>query len=143
VLDRRRTGGRLARGGYVLSDCRGKPDILLIATGAEVHLALKAQQLLEAKRIAARVVNMPSWELFEKNSDQYKQEVLLPGVTARLAVEAGVSMGWARYVGSAGKVIGIDTFGASAPGGVVLEKFGFTAENVAAQAEAMLGGRKA
>lgn len=143
VLDRRQTGGRLARGGYVLSDCQGKPDILLIATGAEAHLALKAQQLLEAKRIAARVVNMPSWELFEKNSDQYKKEVLPPEVAARLAVEAGVSMGWARYVGSAGKVVGIDTFGASAPGGVVLEKFGFTAENVAAQAEAMLDGRQA
>lgn len=139
VLDPKQTGGQLARGGYVLSDCKGKPDILLLASGAEVHLALKAQQLLSAKKIAARVVNMPSWELFEKNSEDYKKEVLPPEVTARLAVEAGTSMGWARYVGINGKVIGIDTFGASAPGDVVLEKFGFTAENVANQAEAMLG----
>jgi transketolase len=139
VLDPGQTGGQLSRGGYVLSDCKGKPDILLLASGAEVHLALKAQQLLSAKKIAARVVNMPSWELFEKNPEDYKKEVLPPDVTARLAVEAGTSIGWARYVGINGKVIGIDTFGASAPGDVVLEKFGFTAENVANQAEAMLG----
>ena len=81
---------------------------------------------------------MPSWELFEKNSDAYKQEVLPPQVTARLAVEAGVPMGWERYVGSAGRVVGMNGFGASAPGGTVLKNFGFTAENVAAQAEEML-----
>jgi transketolase len=138
VLDPEQTGGRLARGGYVLSDCQGKPDIILIGTGAEVHLALKAQKLLEGKKIAARVVNMPSWELFEENGDAYKNEVLPPEVTVRLAVEAGVSMGWERYVGLAGKVIGMNGFGASAPGGTILEKFGFTAENVAAQAEALL-----
>lgn len=141
VLDRAQTGGRLARGGYVLSDCDGTPDILLIATGAEVHQALAAQKLLAEKKIAARVVNMPSWELFEKNSDAYKQEVLPPQVTARLAVEAGVPMGWERYVGSAGRVVGMNGFGASAPGGTVLKNFGFTAENVAAQAEEMLKTR--
>ncbi|MBR9981776.1 MAG: transketolase [Desulfatitalea sp.] len=141
VLDRKQTNGQLARGGYVLSDCDGQPDILLIATGAEVHQALKAQTLLADKKIAARVVNMPSWELFEKNSDAYKNEVLPPAVTTRLAVEAGISMGWERYVGNAGQVIGIDRFGASAPGGTVLEKFGFTAENVAARAEEMVGVR--
>ena len=138
VLDRQQTGGRLARGGYILSDCSGTPDILLLATGAEVHLALDAQKMLGEKKIAARVVNMPSWELFEKNGDDYKQQVLPPEVSARLAVEAGVSMGWERYVGNAGKVIGMNRFGASAPGGTVLKNFGFTAENVAAQAEALV-----
>jgi len=138
VLDPKQTNGQLAKGGYVLSDCEGTPDILLIGSGAEVHQALKAQTMLKEKKISARVINMPSWELFEKNDEAYKNEVLPPAVTARLAVEAGVTMGWERYVGSQGKVIGIDTFGASAPGGTVLEKFGFTAENVAAQAEEMV-----
>jgi transketolase len=141
VLDRKMTGGRLARGGYILSDCSGTPDILLIATGAEVHLALAVQKMLAAKNIAARVVNMPSWELFEKNGDDYKNQVLPPDVTTRLAVEAGIPMGWERYVGTAGKVIGMNGFGASAPGGTVLKNFGFSAENVAAQAEALVKAR--
>jgi transketolase len=142
VLDPQQTGGRLARGGYVLSDCQGKPDILLIGTGAEVHLALKAQKILAEKKIAARVVNMPSWELFEQNDEDYKKEVFPPDVTARLAVEAGVPMGWERYVGDKGKVIGMTGFGASAPGSTVLAKFGFSAENVAAQAEEMVNKAK-
>lgn len=140
VLERSQTNGQLVRGGYVLSDCQGTPDILLIATGAEVHLALSAQTELAQKKIAARVINMPSWELFEKNSDTYKNEVLPPAVTARLAIEAGIEMGWQRYVGVAGKVIGINTFGASAPGATVLEKYGFTVANVVAQAEQLLNG---
>ncbi|MCJ8499875.1 transketolase [Desulfatitalea alkaliphila] len=140
VLERSQTNGQLVRGGYVLSDCQGAPDILLIATGAEVHLALAAQTELAQKKIAARVINMPSWELFEKNSDTYKNEVLPPAVTARLAIEAGIEMGWQRYVGVAGKVIGINTFGASAPGATVLEKYGFTVANVVAQAEQLLNG---
>ena len=140
VLERSQTNGQLVRGGYVLSDCQGTPDILLIATGAEVHLALSAQTELAQKKIAARVINMPSWELFEKNSDTYKNEVLPPTVTARLAIEAGIEMGWQRYVGVAGKVIGINTFGASAPGATVLEKYGFTVANVVAQAEQLLNG---
>jgi transketolase len=111
-----------------------------------VHLALEAQKLLSGRAIAARVVNMPSWELFEKKSEKYKNAVLPPDVTTRLAVEAGSPMGWERFVGDAGKVIGMDNFGASAPGKVVLEKFGFTAENVAVQAETLVkekskGGR--
>lgn len=134
VLDPQQTGGRLARGGYILSDCDETPDILMMATGAEVHLALKAQAGLAAKGVAARVVNMPSWELFEKNSDDYKKEVLPPQVTARLAIEAGIPMGWERYVGLSGRVIGMTGFGASAPGSVVLEKFGFTVDHVVEQA---------
>ncbi|MBT8340850.1 MAG: transketolase [Desulfatitalea sp.] len=138
VLDPKQTHGQLVRGGYILADCDGRPDIILIATGAEVHLALKAQHLLAEKQIAARVVNMPSWELYERNDADYKNQVLPPDITTRLAIEAGIGMGWERYVGSAGQVIGIEHFGASAPGGTVLEKFGFTAENVAAKAEGML-----
>lgn len=138
VLDPEKTRGQLAKGGYILSDCDGRPDILLLATGAEVHLALAAQEKLAQKDIKARVVNMPSWELFEKNSEAYKNSVLPPEVTTRLAVEAGIAMGWERYVGSRGKVIGMTGFGASAPGGAVLEKFGFSAENVAAEAKALV-----
>lgn len=138
VLDPEKTSGQLAKGGYVLSDCDGRPDILLLATGAEVHLALAAQEKLEQKGIKARVVNMTSWELFEKNTEAYKNSVLPPDVTTRLAVEAGIPMGWERYVGSQGKIIGMTGFGASAPGGTVLETFGFSAGNVAAEAEALV-----
>ena len=138
VLPPAMTGDGLARGGYILSDCEGKPDILLIGTGAEVHLALKAQTLLAEKGVAARVVNLPSWELFENNAEAYKNEVLPPEVTARLAVEAGIRMGWERYVGTRGDVVCMDGFGASAPGGTVLQKFGFTAENVFSRAMALL-----
>jgi transketolase len=138
VLDPAKTNGQLAKGGYVLSDCEGRPDILLMGSGAEVHLALEAQKTLFQKGIKARVINMPSWELFEKNSDDYKASVLDPAIHARLAVEAGLPMGWERYVGSQGKVIGMTGFGASAPGGTVLKMFGFSAENVAATAEAMV-----
>jgi len=138
VLPVEQTGGRIAQGGYVLSDCSGIPDIILMGTGAEVHLALEAQKFLAGKGIAARVVNMPSWELFEKTDADYQAQVLPPQVIPRLAVEAGLPMGWERYVGRAGKVIGITGFGASAPGGIVLEKFGFTVENVVNQAMALV-----
>jgi transketolase len=139
VLPKDKTNGQLAKGGYVLSDCDGRPDIILIGIGAEVHLALDAQDELAEKGVKARVVNMPSWELFEKNADDYKNSVLPKEVTVRLAVEAGIPMGWERYVGPNGKIIGMDGFGASAPGGKVLEMFGFSAENVTATALAMVG----
>jgi transketolase len=138
VLDAAKTRDGLDHGGYVLSDCSGTPDIILIGTGAETHLALKAQMLLAEKGVAARVVNMPSWELFEENSDDYKKEVLPPAVTARLAVEAGIRLGWERYVGDRGDVVCMEGFGASAPGGTVLKNFGFTAENVVTRALALL-----
>jgi transketolase len=138
VLPRKQTAGQLARGAYVISDCQGAPDILLLASGAEVHQALDAQVILKEKGVAARVVNMPSWELFEEQSDQYKRTVLPPDVTARVAVEAGVPFGWERYVGDQGIVIGMTGFGASAPGGRVLAEFGFTAENVVAKALSLL-----
>ncbi len=139
ILPREKTAGKLSTGGYVLSDCDGKPDILLLASGAEVHQALAAQETLLEKGIAARVVNMPSWELFEKQSEDYKRQVLPQEVTARVAIEAGIPMGWERYVGDKGEVIGMTGFGASAPGGEVLARFGFTAENVVEKALSVLG----
>jgi len=124
----------LAKGAYVLADCDGKPDIILIGTGSEVHIIFEAKARLLEKGVAARVVSMPSWELFEKTSQKYKDRVLLPDVQTRLAVEAGSPMGWCRYVGTRGDVIGINSFGASAPGGLVMEKYGFTSEHVVQKA---------
>jgi transketolase len=118
------------RGGYILADSGSRPDAILIASGSEVHICIAAKRNLEAQGIATRVVSMPSWELFEKMTPEYRDDVLPPEVTARLAVEAGMPFGWERYVGSTGAVIGIDHFGASAPGGTVMEKFGFSADNV-------------
>ena len=124
----------LTKGAYVLADCDGKPDIILIGTGSEVHIILEAKKRLLEKGVAARVVSMPSWELFEKMSQKYKDRVLLPDIQTRLAVEAGSPMGWCRYVGTSGAVIGINSFGASAPGGIVMEKYGFTSEHVVEKA---------
>jgi transketolase len=134
ILPREQTAGKLSQGAYVLSDCQGAPDILLLASGAEVHQALGAQEILKGRGVAARVINMPSWELFEQQPDSYKRSVLPPDIKARVAVEAGAPFGWERYVGDHGIVIGITGFGASAPGGRVLAEFGFTTENVAARA---------
>ena len=132
----------LVRGAYVLAEAEGgRPDLILIATGSEVHLALEAQKLLAERGVRARVVNMPSWELFDRQPESYRRAVLPPEVTARLAIEAGVSQGWHRYVGPAGDVLGIERFGASAPYKVLQEKFGFTAEDVAQRALALLGHR--
>jgi transketolase len=124
----------LTKGAYVLADCDGKPDIILIGTGSEVHIIIEAKARLLEEGVAARVVSMPSWELFEKTSQKYKDHVLPPDVQTRLAVEAGSSMGWCRYVGTRGAVIGINSFGASAPGGIVMEKYGFTSEHVVQKA---------
>jgi len=141
IIDRKKFGSasNLVNGAYVLSDSKIKPDIILIATGSEVHITLEAQKILEDKEgIAARVVSMPSWELFEKMSEGYKEDVLLPDVTKRLAVEAGISMGWHRYVGMNGNIIGMERFGASAPGGTMLKQFGFTPENIVKKAMELL-----
>jgi transketolase len=136
VLDRSRypSATMLAKGGYVLSDSEGTPDVILIGTGSEVTLCLEAQALLAKKNVAARVVSMPSWELYEKTTQRYKDAVLPPQVTARVAVEAGISMGWERYVGNSGAVIGINRFGASAPGALVLKKYGIKASAVVSKA---------
>jgi len=141
ILDRSQfpSAEGLARGAYILSDPKdGTPDIILIATGSEVHLALEAEKKLKGKGIKVRVVNMPSWELFDEQDEAYRNEVLPPSVTARLSIEAGSTQGWHRYVGSAGDVIGLDHFGTSAPGSVVYKKFGFTVECVIERALTLL-----
>jgi len=128
----------VAHGAYILAEAKSKkPDIIIIATGSEVHLALDVRKKLTAKGIQARVVSMPSWELFEKQSIKYKKKILLSDVP-KLAVEAGSTMGWYKYVGENGDVIGIDRFGASGRGDVVLEKFGFSVENITKHAETLL-----
>lgn len=143
ILDRAKypPATELKRGAYILADSEGKPDIILIATGSEVHVALEARDKLAEKGIRARVVNMPSWELFERQPKEYRDKVLPPEVTARLAIEAGVSQGWERYVGPAGDVVSVERFGASAPYKVLFEKYGFTAENVVTKALDVMGRR--
>ncbi len=123
-----------ARGGYVLSEAAAdRPDLILIATGSEVSLALDAQGELAEQGIDARVVSVPCWKLFDAQSPEYRTQVLLPQVP-KLAIEAGASQGWWRYVGEQGDVIGLDRFGASAPGDVVMEKLGFNVDNVVKRA---------
>ncbi|MBN2370598.1 MAG: transketolase [Vicinamibacteria bacterium] len=135
--------GDVARGAYVLADADGKPDVILIASGSEVCLAIEAREKLAARKVGARVVSMPSWEMFERQSPEYRDSVLPPGVTARLVIEAGVPLGWHKYAGSAGDVLAIENrFGASAPIKVVMEKLGFTADNVAARAIALIERRR-
>jgi transketolase len=140
VLDRAALApaGELAKGAYVLADAEGTPDVILIATGSEVQVALAARDQLAGQDIQARVVSMPSWELFERQPRAYRESVLPPQVTARLAVEAGVRMGWDRYVGPQGDVVSVDRFGASAPYKVIWEKFGFTPSAVAERALKLL-----
>jgi transketolase len=129
----------LPKGAYVLSDCRGIPDVLLIGTGSEVHLALEAKARLQEEGISARVVSMPSWELFAEQTQAYRDSVLPPECRARLAIEAGSPIGWHRWVGHNGDVIGVERFGASAPGGTVYREYGFTVENVLAKVRILLG----
>jgi transketolase len=128
-----------ARGAYVLIDAgEGLPELILIATGSEVSLALDAHRQLAGEGIRSRVVSMPSWELFEAQSAEYRQAVLPPAVRARVSVEAGSPFGWERYVGPGGAIVGVDHFGASAPGPEVMARYGFTVEHVVATAKAVL-----
>jgi transketolase len=122
----------IARGGYVLKNADGTPDIILIATGSEVELAMQASIALAADGVAARVVSIPCTDLFDAQADDYREQVLPSGVTARVVIEAGVTETWWRYAGSGGRVIGLDRFGASAPAGELFKHFGFTTENVVA-----------
>ncbi len=142
VLDMTRYPGiheGVSLGGYILADSslNSKPNIILIATGSEVHLALEARDQLASEGVRARVVSMPSTNLFSMQSEQYRDKVLPPGVPL-LAIEAGVSLGWNSYVGPQIAVIGVDTFGASAPGPVVMEHYGFTVENICKQTHRLL-----
>ncbi|MGH9784836.1 MAG: transketolase [Terriglobia bacterium] len=141
VLDRRRfpPADLAAKGAYILADAENAPlRVILLATGSEVHATLKARTLLEAKGIGARVLSMPSWELFAEQPRSYRDELLPRAISARLAVEAASPFGWREYVGERGDILGIERFGASAPGSVLFEQFGFTPENIAARAEALL-----
>ena len=133
TLDRKRFAAAegLRRGAYILADApNGKPEIILIATGSEVGLIAAAREKLQKQKIPVRLVSMPSWELFDAQSSSYRDSVLPPSVHARLAVEAGATQGWCKYVGDLGDVIGIDRFGASAPGEIIMREFGFTVDNV-------------
>jgi transketolase len=130
----------VAQGAYILSESpTGKVDVILIGTGSEVSVAVDAQAKLAEAGIGARVVSMPSTQLFDKQPLDYQESVLPPAIKARVAVEAGISMGWQKYVGDSGQIVSLDHYGASAPYQVLMEKFGFTAENVAACAKAVLG----
>ena len=140
IIDRSKypAADQVAKGAYTLVDAAEKPALILIASGSEVSLALDAQKELAQKGIAVRVVSMPSWELFEAQPQSYRDEVLPPDVTARLAIEAGVGMGWHKYVGMQGDVISIEKFGASAPLKVVMEKYGYSVKNVVERAMNLL-----
>jgi len=141
VYDRERYGSAegLWRGGYVLADADGgDPQLILIATGSEVALALAAHEELSGEGVRSRVVSLPCWELFDRQGDGYRDEVLPPSVTARVSIEEASTLGWDRYVGSAGVKIGMHTFGTSAPLKDVQDKFGFTPDRVAEAAKELL-----
>lgn len=134
----------LERGGYILKDAPGKrPELILIGTGSEVQIVLEAAAILEEKGVNLRVISMPSWELFEKQTEEYRKEVLPPEVECRVVLEAGATQGWHRYAGPKGEVIGLDHFGASAPYKVLYEKFGITADKVVEAANSILHKRDA
>jgi transketolase len=141
VLDRTTLApaSSLQKGGYVLWQSNTTPEVILIATGSEVHIALGAGKDLQQKGTSARVVSLPSWEIFEAQSAAYRNEVLPPSITARISIEAGVSLGWERYVGQSGIVIGIPRFGASAPGNIIYEKLGITVQRVVDEALKLSG----
>jgi transketolase len=128
----------LLKGAYVLNPQVQNPDIILMATGSEVQHIVAAEKTLVEKSVKARLVSMPCWELFEEPAD-YRESVLLPGVAARLAEEAGGSHGWHKWVGEKGALVTLDRYGGSAPGGVLMKQFGFTAENVTGAALKLLG----
>jgi transketolase len=130
----------LQQGAYALAEpAEGKPDLLLIASGSEVHLAIEASKKLGQKGISSRVVSMPSWELLDQQSDAYRRDLFPPEIKVRIAIEAGRTQGWWRYVGEKGDVVGIDHFGASAPYKILYEMFGITADRVVEKALRLLG----
>ena len=143
TLDRQKYGSAegLHKGAYILSDCAGKPDILLLATGSEVSLCLESAERLSKEGIKVRVISMPSWQIFEKQDEAYRNHVIPPDVIARLSVEQASTFGWERYVGLRGRSIGMKSFGASAPLEELLKKFGFTVDHVVAQAKEVIASR--
>jgi transketolase len=139
ILDRSDARGALWQGAYILSEPNGGLDVVLIGTGSEVELCVGANEILAEHGVRARVVSMPSWELFDVQPEEYRRSVLGPVGTPRVSVEAGVTTGWCKYTGELGAQVGIDRYGASGPGGEVLKHFGFTKERVAATALRLLG----
>jgi len=137
VLDASKAKGA-AKGAYVLEEASAAPKLILMASGSEVHLAVKARAVLEGEGVPTRVVSMPSWEVFGKQSAAYREEVLPAAVTARVSIEAGITFGWEKWVGTRGASVGLDRFGASAPAELLFEKFGFTVENVVKTAREVL-----
>jgi transketolase len=143
TLDRTKFGAAegLQKGAYVLADAEGgDPEVILIGTGSEVQLCIAAHEILSGEGIKSRVVSMPCWELFERQSKEYQNEVLPPSIRARVAVEAGTTLGWREIVGLDGRIVARREFGASAPLKDLLREFGFTAENVAAHARSLVRG---
>ena len=140
VLNRRELApaADLHRGGYVLWQAGPSPDVILIGTGSEVHIALDAGRMLQEKGVTARVVSLPSWELFDAQTPEYRNEVLPPDIKTRISIEAGVLLGWERYLGTEGIAIGISRYGASAPANVLYEKLGLTADHIASEAVRLL-----
>jgi transketolase len=141
TLDRSRyaSASGVARGGYVLADAPGgRPDVILIGTGSEVALCVAAAGMLAKDNIAARVVSLPSWELFDRQDDDYLESVLPKSVKARVSVEAASTCGWERYAGVGGAMLGMHRFGASAPGKDVMKAFGFTTDNIVESAKAQI-----
>ena len=132
------TGKGALKGAYVLRDCEGTPDVLLMASGSEVELIYKAFDELAAKGVKARVISMPCWEVFEAQDAEYKESIMPKAVRARLAVEAASDFGWYKYIGMDGDMICMDGFGASAPAGLLFKDFGFTVENVVEKALALV-----
>jgi transketolase len=130
------------RGGYVLWESANSPEVILIGTGSEVHIALEAGIKLKEQGINARVISMPSWELFDAQPLEFRNEVLPPGIKARVSIEAGTIVGWERYIGLDGIAVGLNQFGASAPGKVIYEQLGLTASHVADKAVWLLQGSK-
>jgi transketolase len=135
-----KTGAR--QGGYILADCSGKkPDVVIIATGSEVHLALECQEKLSQEKIETRVVSLPCWNLFESQSNEYKSSVI-PEEVPLLFIEAGETLGWHSYLNSSANVIGVDRYGASAPGKKVMEEYGFSVNNVCEKVHSILKNKK-
>jgi len=141
TLDRAKMGDASGteKGGYVLSDCQGEPQAIIMGTGTEIPICLKAQELLGAKGIKTRVVSMPCMELFEDQDEAYRASVFPGTVKARVACEAGIRQGWDTYIGAEGKFVGMSTFGASAPFNQLYDHFKITAENIANQVQLMVG----
>ncbi|MCU0343892.1 MAG: transketolase [Ignavibacterium sp.] len=144
IIDQNKYGSAkgLHLGAYVVKDSNKNPDLLLIATGSEISLSLKAAEQLESEGKNVRVISFPSWEIFEQQSDEYKMKIFPSEIKARVSVEMGVGMGWQKYVGDSGETISIETFGSSAPDSILYEKYGFTVENVVATSKRVLSKTK-